>query len=157
VLRDAPPPADAVVAGFWPLSGEIDIRPLLHALAGRGHAVLLPETPPRGLPLIFRRWRPGDAMATGRFGTPVPIGEAMAPSLVLVPMLAFDRRGNRLGYGAGYYDRTLAALPGVATLGCAFAAQELDSVPVGPHDIPLAAIATERGVITCDPVGKEGR
>jgi 5-formyltetrahydrofolate cyclo-ligase len=155
LLRDAPPPPGAPIAGFWPLPGEIDIRPLLHALAARGHAVLLPETPRRGLPLIFRRWRPGDAMATGRFGTPVPIGEAMAPSLVMVPLLAFDRRGNRLGYGAGYYDRTLAALPGVKTLGCAFAAQELDSVPVGPHDIPLAAIATERGIITCDLHNKD--
>ncbi len=149
VLRDAPPPAGAVVAGFWPLAGEIDIRPLLHALAERGHAVLLPETPRRGLPLGFRRWRPGDAMAIGRFGTAVPAGEAMVPSLLLVPLLAFDRCGHRLGYGAGYYDRTLAGLPGVPTLGCAFAAQELDSVPVGPQDIPLAAIATERGIITC--------
>jgi 5-formyltetrahydrofolate cyclo-ligase len=150
VLRDAPPPPGAVVAGFWPLAGEIDIRPLLHALAGRGHAVLLPVTPKRGLPLAFRRWRPGDALAPGRFGTMLPIGEAMTPSMLLVPLLAFDRRGHRLGYGAGYYDRTLAGLPGVATLGCAFAAQELDSVPAGPQDIPLAAIATERGIVTCN-------
>ncbi len=141
--------AGAVVAGFWPLAGEIDIRPLLHALDARNHPVLLPVTPRRGLPLEFRRWRPGDTMAPGRFGTPVPPGAPMIPTLVLVPLLAFDRRGNRLGYGAGYYDRTLAALPGVRTLGCAFAAQELDSVPVGPHDVRLDAIATEHGVITC--------
>jgi len=157
VLRDAPPPPGALVAGFWPLAGEIDIRPLLHALTERGHAVLLPETPRRGLPLGFRRWRPGEAMASGRFGTAVPIGEPMVPSFLLVPLLAFDRRGRRLGYGAGYYDRTLAALPGVPALGCAFAAQELDSVPVGPQDIPLAAIATERGIITCDPAPNESR
>jgi 5-formyltetrahydrofolate cyclo-ligase len=81
----------------------------------------------------------------------------MVPSFVLVPLLAFDRQGRRLGYGAGYYDRTLAALPGVPALGCAFAAQELDSVPVGPQDIPLAAIATERGIITCDPAPNESR
>jgi 5-formyltetrahydrofolate cyclo-ligase len=149
VLRDAAPAPGAVVACFWPLPGEIDIRPLLHALDARGHAVLLPVTPRRGLPLDFRRWRPGDVMAPGRFGTPMPIGAAMLPTLLLVPLLAFDLRGNRLGYGAGYYDRTLAALPGVRTLGCAFAAQELDSVPVGPHDVRLDAIATENGVITC--------
>jgi 5-formyltetrahydrofolate cyclo-ligase len=149
VLRDAPPAAGAVVAGFWPLAGEIDIRPLLHALAKRGHAVLLPVTPRRGLPLEFRRWQPGDAMAMGRFGTPVPTGAAMVPTVLLVPLLAFDWQGHRLGYGAGYYDRTLAALPGARTLGCAFAAQELDSVPVGPHDVRLDAVATERGVITC--------
>ena len=88
-------------------------------------------------------------MAPGRFGTAVPTGAAMVPTLLLVPLLAFDRRGNRLGYGAGYYDRTLAALPGVRTLGCAFGAQELDSVPVGPHDVKLDAVATECGVITC--------
>jgi 5-formyltetrahydrofolate cyclo-ligase len=156
VLRHAPPPADAVVAGFWPLAGEIDIRPLMHALAARGHAVLLPETPARGLPLGFRRWRPGDAMAAGRFGTPVPVGEAMVPSFLLVPLLAFDRRGHRLGYGAGYYDCTLAALHGVVALGCGFAAQELDSVPVGPQDVSLAAIATERGIIACDTASNEG-
>jgi 5-formyltetrahydrofolate cyclo-ligase len=155
VLRDAPPADGAVVAGFWPLAGEIDIRPLLHALTGRGHAVLLPVTPKRGLPLGFRRWRPGDAMASGRFGTPVPIGEPMVPTFVLVPLLAFDRCGRRLGYGAGYYDRTLAGLPGVPTLGCAFSAQELDSVPAGPQDIPLATIATERGIITCDTISGE--
>ena len=156
ILRDAVPPDGAVVAGFWPLAGEIDVRPLLHALAGRGHAVLLPVTPSRGLPLSFCRWHPGDAMAQGRFGTPVPTGEAMIPNFVLVPLLAFDRRGHRLGYGAGYYDRTLAAMPGVPTLGCAFAAQELDSVPAGPQDIPLAAVATERGIITCDTAPNEG-
>jgi 5-formyltetrahydrofolate cyclo-ligase len=156
VLRDARPPAGAVVAGFWPLAGEIDIRPLLTALAERGHAVLLPVTPQRGLPLTFRRWRPGDVMASGRFGTPVPVGEPMVPTMLLVPLLAFDRQGRRLGYGAGYYDRTLAALPGAHTLGCAFAAQELDSVPAGPQDIRLAAIATERGIITCDPAATPG-
>ena len=149
VLRDAPPPSGAVVAGFWPLDGEIDIRPLLHGLAERGHAVVLPVTPRRGEPLSFRRWRPGDAMAAGRFGTAIPVGEAMTPDFQLVPLLAFDRQGRRLGYGAGFYDRTLAGLPGVATLGCAFAAQEVDCVPAGPLDIPLCAVATENGVIFC--------
>jgi 5-formyltetrahydrofolate cyclo-ligase len=156
VLRDAPPPVDAIVAGFWPLAGEIDIRPLLVALVARGHAVVLPLTPKRGLPLEFRRWRPDDVMATGRFGTPVPLGAPMVPNFLLVPLLGFDRRGHRLGYGAGYYDRTLAALPGARALGCAFAAQELDSVPVGPQDVPLAAIATERGIIVCEPAATEG-
>ena len=70
--------------------------------------------------------------------------------MLLVPLLAFDRRGHRLGYGGGYYDRTMAALPGARTLGCAFAAQELDIVPAGPQDIPLDAIATERGIITIE-------
>jgi 5-formyltetrahydrofolate cyclo-ligase len=69
--------------------------------------------------------------------------------MLLVPLLAFDRAGRRLGYGAGYYDRTLAGLPGAPAIGCAFAAQETDEVPAGPNDARLAAVATERGIIDC--------
>ena len=72
VLRDRPPPPGAVVAGFWPMGSEIDIRPLLEALHARGHAIVLPETPPRGNPLIFRLWHPGAAIRAGRFGTAQP-------------------------------------------------------------------------------------
>jgi 5-formyltetrahydrofolate cyclo-ligase len=140
------PPA-ASVAGFWPMAGEIDIRPLLLALLGRGHVVLLPETPPRGHPLVFRHWRPGVTMLRGPFGTVHPHGPPGTPTLLLVPLLAFDARCNRLGYGGGYYDRTIAALPGVRSIGCAFAAQQVDEVPVLPHDARLDAVATERGVI----------
>lgn len=139
--------AGKVVSGFWPLPDEIDIRPLLLALLGRGHPVVLPATPPRGHPLTFRRWRPGDAMVPERFGTAHPPGEPMTPDLLLVPLLAFDARCRRLGYGAGFYDRTLAALPGRATIGCAFAAQRLDCVVAEAHDMPLDAVATEHGMI----------
>jgi len=149
VMATLPPPPGAVVAGYWPMRGEIDPRPLLEALHARGHAIVLPETPPRGQPLIFRRWRPGMAMVRGRFGTQVPTGEIRVPDVVFIPLLAFDRTGRRLGYGGGYYDRTLAALPGAIAVGCAFAAQELDAVPAGDYDAPLHAIATERGVIRC--------
>ena len=137
----------AVVAGFWPLPGEIDIRPLLLALLGRGHLVGLPETPPRGQPLTFRRWRPGTPLIAERFGTRRPDGPVLTPTLLLVPLLAFDGRCNRLGYGGGYYDRTVAALPGVCTVGCGFAAQQVDAVPVLPHDAPLDAVATEAGIV----------
>ena len=147
VLNHCPPPPGAVVAGFWPLAGEIDIRPLLLALAGRGHVIALPETPPRGQELRFRRWRPGDPLLPERFGTLRPDGPVIVPDVLLVPLLAFDRAGRRLGYGGGYYDRTLAALPGRRTIGCAFAAQEVGTVPTGPHDQTLDQIATERGVI----------
>ena len=149
VLREAPPPTGSVVSGFWPMGQEIDIRPLLIALHERGHPIVLPETPKRGNPLIFRLWCPGDVMIAERFGTLRPDGAECAPDFLLVPLLAFDRRGNRLGYGAGYYDRTLATLPGRFRLGVAYAAQELDEVPAGPYDARLDAVATERGVIVC--------
>ena len=136
-------PRGAVVAGFWPLAGEIDIRPLLEALHESGHPLCLPRTPRRGQPLSFHRWQPGDALRAERYGTMTPDGPAVTPSLLLVPLLAFDRRGHRLGYGGGYYDRTLATLPDAQTIGCAFAAQEVPAVPTGPTDIPLGAIATE--------------
>ncbi len=140
-------PRGTPVAGFWPMPDEIDIRPLLTALHVRGHPILLPETPPRGRPLLFRRWEPGAAMVAERFGTLRPAGPRGMPEVLLVPLLAFDRAGYRLGYGGGYYDRTLAALTGALAIGCAFAAQEVEAVPVGPHDVRLDAVATERGVI----------
>lgn len=149
VLDEMPPPPGAVVSGFWPMGREIDIRPLLLALHGRGHAIGLPVTPKRGQPLQFRRWQPGDDLARGPIGTrqPFPDQPTVTPDWLLVPLLAFDRAGRRLGYGAGYYDRTLAALPGATAIGCAYACQELDEVPAGPEDAPLQAIATEAGLI----------
>jgi len=160
VLRDCPPKPGAVVSGVWPLYGELDLRPLMQALHARGHAIVLPVTPPRGQKLTFLRWRSGDALVRERFGTLRPLGpadgstdehragEALVPDFLLVPLLAFDRRLHRLGYGGGYYDRTLAALPpGRFALGCGFAAQEMDVVPAGLYDVALDAVATERGVI----------
>ncbi len=147
VLVAWPPSPGQVVAGFWPVAGEIDVRPLLLALAGRGHTLALPETPPPGEPLIFRHWRPGDRLVPGRFGTVRSAGEILVPDVLLVPLLAFDRSGHRLGYGGGYYDRTLAALRDRRALGCAFSAQEVDQVPAGDWDQTLDAVATEQEVI----------
>jgi 5-formyltetrahydrofolate cyclo-ligase len=147
VLAQMPPPPGAVVSGFWPMPGEIDIRPLLLALHARGHAVLLPHTPPRGNPLIFRHWHPEAEMVRERFGTFRPTGPVAVPTMLFVPLLAFDRAGRRLGYGGGYYDRTLATLPDAITVGCAFAAQELDVVPEAEYDARLHAVATEQGVL----------
>ena len=146
VLAYASPVPGQAVGGFWPMGREIDIRPLLHALAGRGHPVLLPVTPLRGQPLIFARWRPGDTLIPERFGTVRPVGEPGVPDLLLVPLLAWDGQGRRLGYGGGYYDRTLAALPGCRTIGCAYAMQRVDQVPTGPLDVRLDAVATEEGL-----------
>jgi 5-formyltetrahydrofolate cyclo-ligase len=152
VLHACPPPAGAVVSGFWSIGDEIDIRPLLIRLHRRGHDIALPVTPSRGNPLTFRLWRPGDKLVRERFGTMRAVGPAAIPDFLLVPLLAFDPRGHRLGYGAGYYDRTIDALPDAFTLGCAYAIQEVPEVPAGPHDKPLDAIATEQGVVF---VGKD--
>ena len=152
VLSRCPPPPGALVAGFWPMGDEIDVRPLLSALAERGHPLALPVTPPRGRPLVFRRWRFGDALRPGPFGTSFPAeGEETRPDWLLVPLLAFDRAGRRLGYGGGYYDRTLAGLPGAVAVGCAHSVQEVPEVPAGPDDVRLRWLATENEAFECRP------
>ncbi len=147
-MIDLPP--GAVIAGIWPLPGEIDLRPLLELLHTRGLFVALPETTPRGQPLIFRRWKPDSTMVAEKFGTFRPDGPELTPDLFLVPLLAFDRAGGRLGYGGGYYDRTLPLHPGKPAWGFAYAAQEVDKLPMEPHDHRLDAIVTEAGVIFPD-------
>ncbi len=137
----------SLVAGAWPLAGEIDLRPLLHDVHERGIGVALPETTPRGNPLIFRRWQPDSVMLAGRFGTFRPDGPEVQPDLFLVPLLAFDRSGRRLGYGGGYYDRTLPLYPGRPAWGYAYAAQEVANLPAEPHDHVLDAICTEADFI----------
>ena len=149
VMRDIVLVDKAVVAGYWPMGDEIDIRPLLHSLHEQGHPVTLPVTPALGQKLSFHLWEPGDVLIQERFGTLRPTGERLVPNVFFIPLLAFDRMGGRLGYGGGFYDRTLAAQPDAARIGCAFAAQQVDTVPVGPYDIRLHAVATEHGIIRC--------
>jgi 5-formyltetrahydrofolate cyclo-ligase len=156
VLQGFAFPAAAVIAGFWPIADEIDIRPLLHGLAERGHPIALPVTGRRGEPLVFRAWQPGETLLPGRFGTSHPAGPEVTPDILLMPLLAFDSQGNRLGYGGGFYDRTVALLPRALRIGCAFSVQELDSVPTGPYDQKLHAIATEIGLRYFPPAGNTG-
>ncbi|MBO1324911.1 5-formyltetrahydrofolate cyclo-ligase [Acetobacter sp. TBRC 12305] len=141
------PPA---VACVWPLPHELDLTPLCHWLDRQGATVLLPDTPPRGNPLVFRQWRPDCTMLAGRFRTLVPDGPVMQPDMVLVPLLGFDRAGNRLGYGGGYYDRTLAAMPHVGRIGYAPSTQEVAALPAGPHDQPLPCIVTDKETLCFD-------
>ena len=150
VLCDLKFPPTARIAGVWPLPGEIDLRPLWHALHGSGHIVLLPQTPPRGEKLLFRRWHPECRMVWERFGTRRPDSDLDTPDFIFVPLLAFDRRGNRLGYGGGYYDRTLAAYPDILAIGFGYAAQEVEEVPFAPHDRLLQAVFTELGKVALE-------
>jgi len=134
----------AVASGFSPLKTEINPIPLLRRLADGGARLALPVVAGRGKPLIMRAFAFGDALASGQWGIRV------APDILLVPLLAFDRRGNRIGYGAGYYDMTITALRAskpVVAVGVAYAAQEIDAVPVTPRDARLDLVLTEREVI----------
>lgn len=138
------------VSAYWPLPGEFDARSLLRAFHRQGHVCLLPVVVARGEPLTFRRWTPDAVLAIRGLGVLTPLASAPAarPDLLLVPLLAFDGDGFRLGYGGGYYDRTLAALrsdggaPPLA-VGLAFAGQEVPRVPRGEGDEPLDWIVTE--------------
>lgn len=145
------PPPGAVVAGYMRMRSEIDPLPLMLRLAGLGCALALPRTPPRrsGAGLSFHPWAPGDPLTRSAFGVLEPPADAprVRPDLILVPLLGFDRSRQRLGYGAGHYDRTLAALPGAPAVGVAFAAQQVDALPVGPHDVALDAIVTPDFII----------
>ena len=139
-----------VVSGFWPMGEEIDIRPLLRALHADGHGLALPVTPPRGQPLTFRRWLPGAELVAGPVGTsqPSPHAAEAEPDALIVPLLAFDSSGFRLGYGGGYYDRTLRGLrrrKPVVAVGVAFEAQRVEHVPTDPHDERLDWLVTEKG------------
>ena len=139
-----------VVAGYVPVKDEIDITPLLEALHAQGRTIVLPVVAAPGAPLLFRHWHPGQRLEKGRFGIPVPPAHAPAltPDILLVPLLAFDAMGHRLGYGGGYYDRTLAQLRQTGAplaIGCAYAAQEMAAIPTLPHDVRLDWILTEQG------------
>ncbi len=145
----SPAPGTAV-SGFWPIRSEIDVRPLMRALHGAGCRVALPgPAAGRGAPLSFRAWAPGDPLEAGAFGVPVPAAAAapVDPDWLLVPLLAWDEEGWRLGYGGGFYDATLAAArrrKPVFAIGVAYEGQKADRTPRGPGDRRLDAILTER-------------
>jgi 5-formyltetrahydrofolate cyclo-ligase len=141
-----------IVSGFMPLKSEINPLPLLQKLAEAGARLALPAIAGRGKPLIMRTWEFGAPLDRGQWGIREPKTDApeVEPDILLVPLLAFDREGFRLGYGAGYYDMTihrLRALKPVAAVGVAFAAQEVPKIPTTPRDERLDLVLTEREVI----------
>jgi 5-formyltetrahydrofolate cyclo-ligase len=145
-------PGLRVVSGTMPVGSELDPRPLMRHLASQGALLALPRTPPRGQPLTFHTWTAQTRFVRTAFGLeePAPETPTLVPDLVLVPLLAFDRTGARLGYGGGYYDltlRTLRAQGAVFALGVAYAGQAVPHVPTEPFDERLDAIVTEAGWI----------
>ena len=147
--REKPFRTPAVVSGFWPIKDEIDVRPLMMELFVSGCQVALPVVQGRGKPLLFRAWRPGDPLEAGVFGTLQPPArrEPLEPDALLVPLLACDEEGWRLGYGGGFYDRTLKGLRArreVTAVGVGFNAQFVPSVPHGPDDERLDWLLTDK-------------
>lgn len=141
------------VGGYWPVGSEADPRVLLAALSKTGAAIALPRMMTRQGPARYLLWPAGGTLSPDAFGVPSPPAPSpeIAPRLVLVPLLAFDRHGGRLGQGGGHYDRILGALKpmGVLAVGLAFSGQEVDEVPTGPLDQRLDWIVTEQGAAPC--------
>lgn len=138
-----------VVSAYWPIKGEPDLRPLMAELHRAGVTVCLPIVEQKAAPLVFRRWTPETRMVRGDWNIPVPPpdSEVLIPDIAVAPLVGWDGAGFRLGYGGGYFDRTLAALaPRPFTIGIGFQSSRLSSIYPQPHDIPLDIILTENGV-----------
>ncbi len=141
-----------IVSGFMPLKSEINPLPLMRRLTEKAARLALPVLVGRGKPLVMREWTFGEPLSAGVWGIREPEPEAaeVEPDILLVPLLAFDRAGYRIGYGGGYYDRTLAQLRArkrITAIGIAYAAQEVPAVPITPGDARLDLVLTEREVI----------
>ncbi len=138
------------VASYQPIGSEADPAPLEQAAVAAGCALALPHVVDRATPLRFLRWTPGKPLTTGPFGLRQPGSEELTivPDIVLTPLVAFDRFLNRIGQGAGHYDRAFNALPVARRIGVAWSVQMLDAIPADPWDMPLEAIATEKEWIT---------
>lgn len=151
-----------VIAGYWPLPGEMDVRRLLGRLEGMEKSIALPRVVKADVPLQFLSWKAGDPMKDGKRGTREPVDRkaVVTPDVVLVPGLAFDRSGGRVGYGGGFFDRTLELLRAegeVVAIGVGYQEQVHESVPRGPHDALVDFVATDARLVDCrgSVVGKK--
>ncbi len=159
---------DALVTGFpllktlsigfyWPMQGEFDARFAIRRFRDGGAVAALPVVVQKQAPLQFREWRPGVATSKGVFDLPVPEGTSVVlPQAVLMPPVGFDARGYRLGYGGGYFDRTLASItPQPLKIGVAFELSRIDTIHPQDYDIPMDFIVTELGIHEVTPRGLE--
>lgn len=136
------------VSLYWPFRGEPDLRPWMERVTARGATCLLPIVVEKGRPLIFRSWQQGETLARGVWNIPIPAGgREMLPDIVISPVVGFDPRLYRLGYGGGFFDRTLATHPGQPLIiGVGYASQHIATIHPQPHDIPMTRIITEKGL-----------
>ena len=143
--RSSPGPAATCIGAYWPFRGEPDVTPLLASLLRRGVRIALPAVAGRLQPLVFRTWTQGKELRPSRIGVLEPVdGVPVQPDVLLIPLVGYDRAGYRLGYGGGFYDRTLAAIaPRPLTLGVGFALGALATIYPQTWDVPLDAILTE--------------
>lgn len=155
LTRAFPGLAQATLAFCWPVRGEYDARPLVERLRAAGARTALPVIVAPRQPLVFREWHPGIPLAEGPLGIPYPrSSELVQPSAVLLPMIGWDEAGHRLGYGGGYFDRTLAAMSaGGAIIGVGYEMGRIPTIHPQPWDIPMDWVVSERGVYRRDPGG----
>ena len=145
-------PEYPVFSAYWPMKTELDVRPLMQTLFSRGFTVSLPVVSRKNAPLLFRRWEPDAELVAGPYGTEQPDEkyELVTPNVLLLPLLAFDRQGGRLGYGGGFYDRTVTILRqkgSPVVIGMAFSDQEIEEVPLEETDEKLNFVLTETEII----------
>ena len=146
--------APRTLAFYWPIRGEIDLRPFVAdwLAADAARCAALPVVTTRAAPLTFHRWQPDTPMRTGDYGIAIPAhAQPCTPDVLLVPMNAFDAHGTRIGYGGGYYDRTLAALPAATAIGIAFELARVEDAHACPHDVPMHWLVTEAGAFAAAP------
>lgn len=140
---------EGVIAGYWPIQAEVDDMPILKRLMARRHVCALPCTGRAGTELVFRVWDPKLPMVRGAYDIPEPDGPEILPDVIIIPMAAFDGARNRLGYGGGFYDRTLAALKAkkkVIAVGLAYQSQFYPSLPVEENDVKMDIVITDKKV-----------
>ena len=136
------------VSLYWPFRGEPDLRPWMERATARGATCLLPIVVEKGRPLIFKSWKQGEKLDRGVWNIPIPAeGREMLPDIVISPLVGFDPSLYRLGYGGGFFDRTLAAHPGKPlVIGVGYSSQHIPTIHPQPHDIPMTRIVTEKGL-----------
>jgi 5,10-methenyltetrahydrofolate synthetase len=139
---------ERTVSFYWPFRGEPDLRPLMQTVLEGGGRCALPVVVEKKAPLVFRLWQPGRRLVPGVWNIPIPAdGDEVLPDVVIAPVVGFDSACYRLGYGGGFFDRTLAALPDALAIGVGYDAAAISTIYPLPHDVPMEAIVTERGIL----------